>query len=256
MNIVVCIKRVVDVSQVKVDERTKEPIIKGIAQKTSDFDKNAVEAAIKIKEKTPGSTITAITVGEAAAAENLKEALAMGADKGVILADPAYANLDSHGVSKVLAQGIMSLGKVDLVLMGEASIDSYSGQMVSRLAERLGFGQMTAVRSIKAEADKAVCEKDMGATIRELEGAYPLVISVTKEINEPRLPTLMQILGAGRKPLETKGAAAIGLDASTLTPGIEMKGLKAITMQRKKVLFEGDDAPAQLATEIKNFLGR
>jgi len=255
MNIVVCIKRVVDVSQVKVDERTKEPIIKGIAQKTSDFDKNAVEAAIKTKEKL-GGTITAITVGEASSAENIKEALAMGADKGVILSDPSYVNLDSHNVSKVLAQGIKSLGQVDLVLLGEASIDSYSGQMVSRLAELLGFGQMTAVRAIKAEKDKMVCEKDMGATVRELEGAYPLVISVTKEVNEPRLPTLMQILGAGRKPLETKGAPAIGLDVSTISPGIEMKGLKAITMQRKKVLFEGDEAPGQLATEIKNFLGR
>ena len=125
MEIVVCIKRVVDVSQVKIDERTNEPIISGIPEKTSDFDKNAMEAAIKVMEKVGGS-ITVVTVGSDAASENIKECLAMGAEKGIIFNDPAWQELDTHNRAKVLAAGIKSLDSADLVLLGEASIDSYS----------------------------------------------------------------------------------------------------------------------------------
>jgi len=255
MDIVVCIKRVVDVSQVKIDERTNEPIIAGIPEKTSDFDKNAMEAAIKVMEKVGGS-ITVVTVGSDAASENIKECLAMGAEKGVIFNDAAWQELDTHNRAKVLAAGIRSLGNVDLVLVGEASIDSYSGQMAARLAELLESSVVTGVRKVEGEADKVVCEKDMGDTVRTVDAPYPAVVSVTKEANEPRLPNLMQILAAGNKPLEMKDAGAFGFDNGTLDVGLETKKLAAVTMERKQQIFEGDDAVDQLATEIKSFLGR
>jgi electron transfer flavoprotein beta subunit len=255
MDIVVCIKRVVDVSQVKIDERTNEPIIAGIPEKTSDFDKNAMEAAIKVMEKVGGS-ITVVTVGSDAASENIKECLAMGAEKGVILNDPAWTELDTHNRAKVLAAGINNLGNVDLVMVGEASIDSYSGQMAPRLAQLLDASVVTSVRAVEGEADKVVCEVDMGDTVRTVDAPYPAVVSVTKEANEPRLPNLMQILAAGNKPMETKDAGAIGFDNATLNVGMTLKGLAAVTMERKQKIFEGDDAVDQLAAEIKTFLGR
>ena len=255
MDIVVCIKRVVDVAQVKIDERTKEPIIAGIPEKTSDFDKNAMEAAIKIMEKMGGS-ITVVTVGTDAASENVKECLAMGAEKAVILNDAAWQDLDTHNRAKVLAAGVKNLGNVDLVLLGVASIDSYSGQMASRLAVLLGSSLVTGARSLEGEADKLVCEKDMGDTVRTIEAPYPAVVSVTKEANEPRLPNLMQILAAGNKPLEMQDASAIGFDNSGLDVGLETKSLAAVTMERKQQIFEGEDAVDQLASEIKSFLGR
>lgn len=254
MEIVVCIKRVVDVAQVKVDERTNEPIIQGIPEKTSDFDKNAMEAAINIKDKT-GGNITVITLGTEAATENVKECLAMGGDKAIILNDPAWADLDTHNKAKVLSAAIKSVGDVDLVMMGEASIDSYSGTLAPRVAQMLDFGVVTSAKKVEADGGKITASKDFGSEIRNLEAATPVVVSVNKEINEPRLPNLMQILAAGNKPIETKDAAAIGFDNSSLNVGLTTKGLKAVSMERKKVVFEGDDAVDKLAGEIKSFLG-
>jgi electron transfer flavoprotein beta subunit len=180
----------------------------------------------------------------------------MGAEKAVILNDGAWQDLDTHNRAKVLAAGIKNLGNADLVLLGEASIDSYSGQMASRLAELLDSSLVSGARAVEGESDKVVCEKDVGDTVRTIEAPYPAVVSVTKEANEPRLPNLMQILAAGNKPLEMQDAGAIGFDNGSLEVGLETKGLAAVTMERKQQIFEGDDAADQLAAEIKAILGR
>jgi len=119
MNIVVCAKQVVDVSEIKVDSNTKKPILAGVPQKISDIDKNAMEEAIKIKEK-QGGKITVVTVGPPDAKEKIKELLAMGADEGILITPPEKN--DYFVVSNILAGAIKKLGQYDIVLCGEASI--------------------------------------------------------------------------------------------------------------------------------------
>ena len=198
MNIIVCAKQVVDISEMKVDPNTKKPILQGIPQKISDIDKNAMEEAIKIKEK-HGGKITVVTVGPADAKERIKELLAMGADEGVLVTAPD--NIDYHMTATLIAEAIKKIGEYDIILCGEASIDLFSGQIGPRLAGLLNIPQITYAQTVTAENDKVIAERNMGDKAVTTGATYPVLITVTKEINEPRLPSLMQILGAANKPI-------------------------------------------------------
>jgi electron transfer flavoprotein beta subunit len=257
MNIVVCIKQVVDVSQVKVDEASQQLILKGIPFKISDFDKNAVEEAIKIKEKL-GGKLTVMTVGGAQASESIREALAMGVDEGVILNDPTFENLDAYGISKILAVGITKVGQTDLVLCGEAAIDTYAGQVGPMLAEQLGIPIVTYVTKVTAEADKLIANRDVGDHMVTIETGYPMVMTTTKELNEPRLPNMMQILQAANKKIETWGASDLGLTPEQYSNRLITTEMKGFQMDRKKIMIEGEpqEAAGKLIEHLKTALGR
>ena len=234
MNIIVCAKQVVDVSEMKIDSKTKKPILQGVPQKISDIDKNAMEEAIKIKEK-HGGKITVITVGPADAKERIKELLAMGADEGVLVTPPDKN--DYHIVSNLLAGAIEKIGEYDIVLCGEASIDMFSGQIGPRLAGLLNIPQITYAQNVTVEKDKVTAERNMGEKAVTSESSYPVMITVTKEINEPRLPSLMQILGAANKPINELTADSL---LSDLNPKVAMVDLKGISMERKNIVYQND----------------
>jgi electron transfer flavoprotein beta subunit len=256
MNIVACIKQVVDVSQVKVDESTQQLILKGIPFKTSDFDKNAMEEAIKIKEKLNGK-LTVMTLGSASASESIREGLAMGADEGIILSDPSFENLDASGVAVVLAAGINKLGQVDLVLCGEAAIDTYAGQVGPMLAEQLGMPTITYATEITAEADKVSVDRDIGDKTMTVESGFPVLVTATKELNEPRLPNMMQILAAANKKVDTWGAGDLGIAAGQLSNNLTTGEVKGFQMDRKKIMIDGEPAEQveKLIDYIKTTLG-
>jgi electron transfer flavoprotein beta subunit len=256
MNIVACIKQVVDVSQVKVDESTQQLILKGIPFKTSDFDKNAMEEAIKIKEKLNGK-LTVMTLGSASASESIREALAMGADEGIILSDPSFENLDASGVAVVLAAGINKLGQVDLVLCGEAAIDTYAGQVGPMLAEQLGMPTITYATEITAEADKVSVDRDIGDKTMTVESGFPVLVTATKELNEPRLPNMMQILAAANKKVDTWGAGDLGIAAGQLSNNLTTGEVKGFQMDRKKIMIDGEptEQVEKLIDYIKTTLG-
>jgi electron transfer flavoprotein beta subunit len=132
--IIVCLKQAVDVSQLKVDPATRQLITAGAPRKISDFDKNALEEAIKIKEKLSGIEILTLTVSSEDAKAVLREALAMGADKAYLVNDPAVQGVDTSGTAYILAQAVKKIGEFDLILCGEASLDSFSGLVGSRLS--------------------------------------------------------------------------------------------------------------------------
>jgi len=234
MNIIVCAKQVVDVSEMKIDPNTKKPILQGVPQKISDIDKNAMEEAIKIKEK-HGGKITVITVGPADAKERIKELLAMGADEGVLVTPPDKN--DYHIVSNLLAGAIEKIGEYDIVLCGEASIDMFSGQIGPRLAGLLNIPQITYAQNVTVEKDKVTAERNMGEKAVTSESSYPVMITVTKEINEPRLPSLMQILGAANKPINELTADSL---LSDLNPKVALVDLKGISMERKNIVYQND----------------
>ena len=234
MNIIVCAKQVVDVSEMKVDSNTKKPILRGVPQKISDIDKNAMEEAIKIRDK-HGGKITVVTVGPSDAKERIKELLAMGADEGVLI--PIPDKCDYRVVSTLLAEAIKKIGEYDIVLCGEASIDMFSGQIGPRLAGLLNIPQITYAQSINADKDKAVAERNMGDKSVTTESSFPVLITVTKEINEPRLPSLMQILGAANKPINEWSADSL---TKKLEPKVETLELKGVSMERKNIVYKDD----------------
>ena len=234
MNIIVCAKQVVDVSEMKVDPNTKKPILQGVPQKISDIDKNAMEEAIKIRDK-HGGKITVVTVGPSDAKERIKELLAMGADEGVLI--PLPDKCDYRVVSTLLAEAIKKIGEYDIVLCGEASIDMFSGQIGPRLAGLLNIPQITYAQSINVDKDKAVAERNMGDKSVTTESSFPVLITVTKEINEPRLPSLMQILGAANKPINEWSADSL---TKELEPKVETLELKGVSMERKNIVYKDD----------------
>ena len=234
MNIIVCAKQVVDISEMKLDSNTKKPILQGVPQKISDIDKNAMEEAIKIKDKI-GGKITAVTVGPPDAKERIKELLAMGADEGVLITPPD--NFDYHVVSNLLAGAIKKIGEYDLVLCGEASTDMFSGQIGPRLAGLLNISQITYAQSLNAEKDKITAERNMGDKVVSEESTYPALVTVTKEINEPRLPSLMQILGAAKKPINEWTSDSI---EAGIKPVVDTIDLKGIPMERKNIIYQDD----------------
>ena len=234
MNIIVCAKQVVDVSEMKVDSSTKKPILQGVPQKISDIDKNAMEEAIKIKDK-HGGKITVLTVGPADAKERIKELLAMGADEGILI--PYPDKYDYHVVSTLLTEAIKKIGEYDIILCGEASIDLFSGQIGPRLAGLLDIPQITYAQSVNAEKDKITADRNMGDKSVTTESSYPVLITVTKEINEPRLPSLMQILGAANKPINDWTVESL---ADGLNPKIDAVELNGVSMERKNIIYKDD----------------
>jgi electron transfer flavoprotein beta subunit len=247
MNIIVCAKQVVDVAEIKVDSSTKKPILVGIPQKISDMDKNALEEAIKIKEK-HGGKITVLTVGAPDAKERMKELLAMGADEGVLVSPPEQA--DYHIIAHLLAGAIKKIGAYDIVLCGEASIDMFSGQIGPRVAGLLNIPQITYAHTLNAEKDKVVSERNLGDKAVTIESPYPVLISVTKEINQPRLPSLMHILAAASKPIHDWPAT--GVTAEALIPKVKTIDIKGVPMQRKNIVFQNDldQSVSKLVTEL------
>ncbi|HHD16732.1 MAG TPA: electron transfer flavoprotein beta subunit/FixA family protein [Euryarchaeota archaeon] len=247
MNIVVCAKQVVDVGEIKVNPSTNKPVLEGIPRKISDIDKNAMEEAIRIKEKL-GGKITAMTVGPPDARERIKELLAMGADEGVLIEAPE--NADYHLVSRALARGIEKMGDVDIVLCGEASIDMFSGQVGPRIAGHLRIPQLTYAFRLEADEGKIRADRNMGDTMVISESTYPVVVTVTKEINEPRLPSLMQILGSANKPLNEWKMGDLGLEGEA--PRVTEVDLSGVSMERKNVIFKDDldEAVNELADRL------
>lgn len=247
MNIVVCAKQVVDVGEIKVNPSTNKPVLDGIPKKISDIDKNAVEEAIKIKEKV-GGKITILTVGPPDSREKVKELLAMGADEGVIIPPPE--NADYHLIGKTLAKAIEKMGDVDLVMCGEASIDMFSGQVGPRIAGYLGLPQLTYAFRIEADADKIVAERNMGDKMVKTESTYPAVVTVTKEINEPRLPSLMQILGSANKPINEWSLGDVSMDGESSR--LKVVDVTGMAMERKNIVFKDDidEAVNELADKL------
>ena len=235
MNIIVCAKQVVDVAEIKIDSSTKKPILAGVSQKISDMDKNALEEAIKIKEK-HGGKITVITVGSPDAKERMKELLAMGADEGILITAPEHA--DYHVIAHLIAGAIKKIGPYDIILCGEASIDMFSGQMGPQIAGLMNIPQITYAQAVTVEQNKVISEKNLGEKAVTIESPFPVLITMTKESNQPRLPSLMAILSSSSKPIHEWLVS----NMMTETPIQKVKtiDIKGIPMQRKNIIYQND----------------
>ncbi|HUW49304.1 MAG TPA: electron transfer flavoprotein subunit beta/FixA family protein, partial [Patescibacteria group bacterium] len=237
--ILVCMKQAVDVSQLKVDPATRQLVTAGAPRKMSDFDKNALEEAIRIKEKLGGEIIT-LTVSSEDAKAVLREGLALGADKAYWLNDPALQGTDTWGTAYVLAEMVKKIGEFDLILCGDSSLDSFSGLVGPRLSEMLNVPQITSVGKVTVEGDAVIAERSLEDASETVKAKMPALISVTREINQPRIPSLMMIMKASKKEIVAWSLKDLNVTAEKIGSRIEIISVLAPKMDRKKIKVTGE----------------
>ncbi len=215
MDIIVCIKQVPDTTEVKINPETNTLVREGVPSIVNPFDENAVEAALQLKEK-HGGTVTVITMGPPQAAEALKTCVAMGADNVYLVSDRAFAGSDTWATSYTLSQAIKKLGKFDLILCGKQAIDGDTAQVGPGIAEWLGLPQVTFVSKVEVNGSTAKVERLLEEANEVVECPLPAVLTVVKQINEPRLPSLKGMMRAKKAEIKTLNAAQIEGDPKNM----------------------------------------
>jgi len=221
MNIIVLIKQVPGTTNVRMDPQTGAMIRDPSDTVLNPLDEHAVTEAARIKERHPGTKVTALTMGPASATRVLQEACARGADAGVLLSHKAFAGSDTIVTARVLTAAIRKLGPFDLILAGDKSIDGETGQVGPMTAAQLGIPVVTFVRRLVIEGNLIFAQRLVEEGVEEIEASLPALITVVRDINDPPLPSLRRFVMAkklsypawGPEELEMKAADA-GLKAS------------------------------------------
>lgn len=215
LKILCCVKQVPDVDQMKMDPETGTLIRAGVPAILNPLDANALSAAVKVKE-TYGGEITLITMGPAGAEAALRECLAVGADRAVLVSDRAFGNADTLATSYSIVSAANTVDKFDLIFCGKETLDGATGQMGAQLAERFGAAQVTSASLIKSvdEANgKLVVERELETGIETLEVTMPCLFTMEKTNYPARIPNLKGKMAAKKAPITTITADDIpGLD--------------------------------------------
>lgn len=227
LNILVCVKQVPDVNLVKIDPVTGSLIRKGVPAILNPLDANALEAAVRTKEKY-GGKVTCITMGPDQAAEALRECLAAGADRAILLSDRAFANADTLATSYVIVSAAKLFGSFDLIFCGKESLDGATGQMGSQLAERFDASQLSSMSlllSVDEEAGIVTAERELEKGTETAEARMPCLFTVEKTNYRPRIPNLKSWKASRTAVITKLGSANIpGLDPAQIgDPGSPTK---------------------------------
>ena len=215
MNIVVLVKQVPDTESVRklvpgagtLDRAAADGVI-------NELDEYAIEEGLRIAEA-HGGEVTILTAGPARAAESIRKALSMGADKAVHVLDDGIAGSDALATSAVLAAALQSVG-FDLVIAGAESTDARTGVMAAMLAERLGVPQLSLASKVDIDGSSVTVRRVSDEGIEVVSGSLPAVISVVEKINEPRYPSFKGIMAAKKKPVQTLSLADLSVDPGTV----------------------------------------
>ena len=235
MNIIVCLKQVPGITEVKINPETNTLIREGIKNIINPFDTYALEEAVRLKEK-HGGKATALTMGPPQALDMLREAISLGCDDALLLSDRAFAGADTWATAFTLAEAVKKLGQCDLVICGRQSTDGDTAQVGPELAELMGIpfvayvGQIEEISAGRMRVRRMI---DEGHEI--IESPLPAVITVTKEINVPRLPSLRGILKSKSFKIPTWTVKELGVDPNKVgLAGSSTKVIKIFTPIREK----------------------
>ena len=257
MNIIACIKQVPDTeAQIKIAPDGKSIVKDGIKWVMNPYDEFAVEEALRIKEKLKGE-VTVIGLGPKRVTESIRTALAMGADKGILISDPAAEGSDALATAKALAAAIKGL-KYDLVFTGQRGVDDDQGLVGAALAEFLGIPHVAIAVKVEVSADGKTVKVNRpveGQTL-VIESSLPALITTQKGLNEPRYASLPGIMKAKKKPLEEKTLASLGLNPAEFGEGARTLKVLALTPppQRKAGKIIAGDSPEAKAAELAKLL--
>jgi electron transfer flavoprotein beta subunit len=216
MKIIVCIKQVPDAKDVRLDPETNTLAREGVQSIMNPFDQHALEEAVRLKEQHGGEVI-AVTMGPPQAEEMLRLAISCGADKVVLVSDRAFAGADTWATSYTLENALKKIGDYDLILCGKQAIDGDTAQVGPGLATRLGIPFVTCVQKVREASERGlVMERMMDDGYDVVAVDYPVLVTVVKDINEPRVPSLKGKMKAKKAEIITFSAADIGADSTCI----------------------------------------
>jgi len=257
MDIIVCIKQVPETTEVRINPETNTLIREGVKSIINPFDMYAIEEAIRLKERC-GGKVTVITMGPPQADAALREAISLGADEGILVCDRAFAGSDTWATSYTLSAAIKIAGKFDLIICGKQASDGDTAQVGPGIATHLNIPQVTYVKKIEEVKDNAMrVERMMEEGFEIIETPLPALITVVKEINEPRLPSLKGMMKAKSAQIKICGQKELNLDAQKIgLCGSPTQVLKIFTPPHRLggQILKGEipEIAAQLVTLIKD----
>lgn len=256
MDVIVCIKQVPDTVDVRINPETNTLVREGVESIVNPMDMYAIEEGLRIKEK-HGGRVTAITMGPPQAESALREAISLGADEGILITDHALAGSDTWATSLSLAAAIRKIGDYGIILCGKQAIDGDTAQVGPGIAAHLDLPQITFVRKIEEISDKKIrAERLMEDGYQVIESTLPAVLTVVKEINEPRLPSLRGKMAARKAEITAWGLEELGLSPDEVgINGSPTIVKKIFTPERKTEgkIFTGDarDTVKELIDALK-----
>lgn len=250
MNIVVYLKQTFD-SEAKIsltgDGKINDA---GVNLVMNPYDEFAVEEGIRLKEK-HGGEVTVISVGPDSTQQALRTALAMGADKAVLVNDPAIDTSDDKTTATVLAKALADIPH-DIVLAGRIAIDDGAGQLAIRLAEALDVPSVSSVVKLDVDGTAATAVREIDGGSETVEVQLPAVVTAQKGLNEPRYPAMAGIMKAKKKPLQVLTLADLGLDADSLASTVQVQGYTLPAAKGAGKVIQGE--PADTAAELAKLL--
>ncbi|MBF0594461.1 MAG: electron transfer flavoprotein subunit beta/FixA family protein [Candidatus Omnitrophica bacterium] len=259
MNIIVCIKQVPDTAEVKIDPVTKNLVREGVKSMINPFDMYAIEEGIRLKEKFGGKVVV-LTMGPPQADAILREAVSLGCDEAVLVSDRAFAGSDTLATSYTLSKAVEKIKEYDLVICGKQAIDGDTAQVGPGIAAMLDIPQITYVRKIEEIVDGNItAERVTEDGYEVVQTKLPCLLTVVKEINHPRLPSLKGKMKAKSVVIQVWKAADIGAEESR----IGLKGsptwvLNVFTPspREKGKIFEGEakEAVDKLVDSLKGLI--
>lgn len=256
MEIVVLVKQVPDTTEVRLDPRTGNLIREGIESIMNPDDRHALEAAARLKESN-GGRVTVLSMGPSQAIDVITEGIGVCADRGILLCDRAFAGADTWATSSTLGKAVRKLGDVDLVLCGRQAIDGDTAQIGPQVAEYLGMAHISCVISIEEVKGRSITvSRRTEDGFERVRSSFPVLLTVMKEINDPRYPAIASLLAAcsEKAPIEVWNAADLGVQVGDV--GIEGSLTQVIRTfapksKRQTEMIEGDTS-----TVVEGLLSR
>ena len=246
MRTIVCVKQVPASNEVRLDEKTNTIIRDGGQAVINPFDSHALEAALALKDRL-GGTVAVLSMGIPAAAEMLRDCVARGADEALLLTDRAFAGADTLATSYALYCGVKQLGSFDLLLCGKMAVDGDTAQIGPELAQRLGVPHVSDVSALECDGLTAIVQREVGGCVQKLRVPLPAVLTVTRELNVPRLPSIAGVLRSRQAEVRMCSAEQAGADEQQCgLKGSPTQVVATFLLQRTRTVQDVTDTAALL----------
>jgi electron transfer flavoprotein beta subunit len=243
MKAVVLIKQVPDTTDVRIDRETNTLIREGVPSIINPFDMYAIEEGLRIVEAAGEGSVTVMSMGPPQVEDALREAISLGVDEAVLLSDRAFAGSDTWSTSYTLAAGIRKLGDYDVILCGKQAIDGDTAQVGPGVAQFLGIPQVTYAKKIAVEGGSATVERMLEDGYDVVRVPLPAVVTVVKDINEPRLPSLKGKMKAKKAEITVWSSVDLEVDEAELgLDGSPTRVVKVFAPEEREggTVFEGE----------------
>lgn len=241
--VVACYKWVLDEEDITLDSDLRPNMSKARA-KFSEYDRNAIEAAVQLVKDDSDAQAVGLTVGDKRAAASQKEALARGLDETVLVSSGDSPIVDYAVLADVLAAQIGAMDDVEVVICSEGSSDQFGRQTGPRLAAVLGWPSVSTVSAMEIQGDMLKATRKLEDVVETVEVPLPVVVSVLPEISKPEMPGMRAILDARKKPSATVEMLELAYNATLTT---EVGGVIGYKTERKNIVFEGDSLESTVA---------